>query len=412
MKTFTKKDILTIPNFMSFFRLLMVPFIIFFYLNFENKIYAIILILVSGATDILDGIIARKFNMVSNFGKIIDPLADKVTQGTLILCLISKFDLMWLVIGLFIFREIVMVVLGTFAIKFTGKVGSARWYGKAATVVLETSIMVLILFSDYFSEGLCNGIMYACCGAILAAMALYVWYYEKILIGEFSERLTTDTYLLIWKIIVALMWIGVIVFCLFYKDQISLETLKNHMPKHFVGGAVFMILLFAFKPLSMVLYSGLLFAVSGAFFSLRDALVINVIGVFVMVVVAYFLGNKFSSRNSIIEAGNSPLVERVKEGKRKGIFTISFLMRITRVFPGDMVGMYMGASNVNFLKYFLGSSLGLLPSVVTFTVMGNNIFDMSSPLFIGAACAELAISLISTLIYLITEKGKDIKQER
>ena len=89
-RIFNKKDILTIPNLLSLFRLLMIPVIVWLYVKEKNYYAAAAMVLISGATDIADGIIARKFNMISDFGKILDPMADKLTQGALIICLSFK----------------------------------------------------------------------------------------------------------------------------------------------------------------------------------------------------------------------------------------------------------------------------------------------------------------------------------
>ena len=85
-----KEDILTIPNFLSFFRILLIPVIAVLYSIYDSHIAAVVVIALSGLTDILDGKIARRFNMVSDFGKFIDPVADKLTQLAMILCLLAK----------------------------------------------------------------------------------------------------------------------------------------------------------------------------------------------------------------------------------------------------------------------------------------------------------------------------------
>ena len=88
MHRILKKDqILTIPNLLSIIRLLMIPLIIWLYCEAQQYGLAVIVILLSGLTDIVDGFIARKYHMVSDFGKILDPAADKLTQAALILCL-------------------------------------------------------------------------------------------------------------------------------------------------------------------------------------------------------------------------------------------------------------------------------------------------------------------------------------
>ena len=79
---FTKKDILTIPNLMTLFRVILIPFLILNYVKYQNYKATIIILILSGITDVGDGFVARKFNMVSDFGKFFDPVADKLTQAT------------------------------------------------------------------------------------------------------------------------------------------------------------------------------------------------------------------------------------------------------------------------------------------------------------------------------------------
>lgn len=90
----TKKDILTIPNALSMFRIILAVLIPFIYYkpDFEQKIPCLLtIVVISGLTDFLDGKIARRFHMISELGKILDPIADKVTQAVLLICLLSKF---------------------------------------------------------------------------------------------------------------------------------------------------------------------------------------------------------------------------------------------------------------------------------------------------------------------------------
>ena len=93
-KRFSKKNILTIPNLISLFRILLIPLIILLYCGKKHYTATIMVITISGASDIIDGKIARKFNMVSDVGKVLDPVADKLTQAALVICLIARYPWM------------------------------------------------------------------------------------------------------------------------------------------------------------------------------------------------------------------------------------------------------------------------------------------------------------------------------
>lgn len=137
--------IFTLPNMLSMLRLLMIPFIIWLAEAGEYW-WAFGMLLLSGATDVIDGWIARTFHLVSNFGKAIDPVADKLTQIAVMLCLLDmKY---WWVVGVLVFKEVTIGILTLTAIRKTRSVYSAGWYGKLCTVVIYLSMFVLILWKN------------------------------------------------------------------------------------------------------------------------------------------------------------------------------------------------------------------------------------------------------------------------
>ena len=180
---FSKHQILTVPNLLSLVRLILIPIIVWLY-SFEKNYYAAIgVILLSGATDIVDGWIARHFNMISDFGKALDPLADKLTQGTLLLCLLSKYELMCGMIVIFAFGEITKFTLGIIIAKKHDQVIGAKWYGKANTVVINMTMMLLILVPQMNKE-ISNALILLCGAIMIIAHALYFNLYIGILLKK------------------------------------------------------------------------------------------------------------------------------------------------------------------------------------------------------------------------------------
>lgn len=177
-----KEQLLTIPNLLSVVRLLLIPLIVWLYCARQEYELAVLIILLSGATDVVDGFIARRFHMVSDFGKILDPVADKLTQGALILCLTVKYKMMYALIGVFVVKELVMMILGVYTIRKKDAVNSAKWYGKATTVVIYAVMTVLILFPE-IPAAVANGMIAVCGGVILASLGLYANFYYKLLRG-------------------------------------------------------------------------------------------------------------------------------------------------------------------------------------------------------------------------------------
>ena len=140
-----------VPNILTIIRFLLIPIIIVF--AFQNNYIATIIILtISGITDILDGFIARKFNFITDFGKLMDPLADKATQVTLLAVLtIQKIIPIW-IIAIVLLKEFIMISGASF---LYGKelVVSSKWYGKLSTVLFYIAI-VCSLFTSYWNTSL------------------------------------------------------------------------------------------------------------------------------------------------------------------------------------------------------------------------------------------------------------------
>lgn len=143
-----KSRILTVPNLLSAFRLLLVPVIVWLYCGEENYPLTAGVLLLSGATDIADGFIARRFHMVSDLGKVLDPVADKLTQAAALICLLTRFPAVWWLLGVLVGKEIIMASMGIFVIRRTGVVHGAEWHGKLATCLIYAAIFLHIVWYD------------------------------------------------------------------------------------------------------------------------------------------------------------------------------------------------------------------------------------------------------------------------
>ena len=179
-KIFTKEQVFTIPNFLSFFRLILIPFIVIFYAIKKWYYLAVGTVILSGITDVADGYIARKFNMVSDFGKMFDPIADKLTQGALILCLAFKYKLMQIFVLLFAVKELLMFVMGAIVYKKDNSFNSARWYGKLNTVLIYFTVALLILLPN-INVVFANILIVCCMFTCMASLLLYALFYAGIL---------------------------------------------------------------------------------------------------------------------------------------------------------------------------------------------------------------------------------------
>ena len=143
-----KKDLLTIPNLLSLFRLVLIPIYMVIYLNAKDPTDYFIaagILAVSCLTDAIDGKIARHFNMISTVGKILDPLADKATQFTLIICLAVRNPVIWMLVILFVIKEGFQLIAGLLTLRKGKMLSGALISGKICTTVLFVSLIILIM---------------------------------------------------------------------------------------------------------------------------------------------------------------------------------------------------------------------------------------------------------------------------
>ena len=175
-----KKDLFTIPNWLSLFRLLLIPVYVVIYLQAEHiHDYAIAagILTVSCLTDLIDGKIARHFNMVSTLGKILDPLADKATQAALLICLALRHPILWLLVGIMVVKEGFQLLAGILALRRGKILTGALYTGKICTTVLFISLIFMVLMPNL--KPLHVNLLTAVDAAfLLVAFAHYVYVYH------------------------------------------------------------------------------------------------------------------------------------------------------------------------------------------------------------------------------------------
>lgn len=144
-----KRQIFTIPNLLSLFRLILIPIYVIIYIHAEidaDYYLAGGILAVSCLTDMIDGKIARHFNMISTLGKILDPIADKATQFTLLVCLAIEYPVLKLLAALFVVKEGFQLIAGGISWKKGKMLKGALLAGKICTTVLFLSLIVIVMF--------------------------------------------------------------------------------------------------------------------------------------------------------------------------------------------------------------------------------------------------------------------------
>ena len=177
---------LNIPNALSLIRIALVP--VFFSLYTRGRVLqAMAVLLLSAATDVLDGAIARRYDMVTDLGKVLDPVADKLIQGAMMLCAAARTPSAWLLLGLHVLRESCLSMVGLYVLRATGRVYGARWYGKVCTAAIYTVMIGLLAFPD-IPPRTANTAVLLCAVLIGLCLCLYLTRFMRILRGRGRER--------------------------------------------------------------------------------------------------------------------------------------------------------------------------------------------------------------------------------
>ncbi len=173
---FSKRDLWQIPNILCYIRFLLIPVFVILYIESEypkEYLRAAAVVMVSGITDFLDGFIARRFDMVTELGKLIDPLADKLTQASLIFVLVVKIKWMFLLLILFVIMQLFLLIAGLVMLKKNARLSGAKWFGKVSTTVFYLVMLVLVSYPT-LNTNIANLLMLVCGGFLLLSFLMYI----------------------------------------------------------------------------------------------------------------------------------------------------------------------------------------------------------------------------------------------
>lgn len=174
-----KSEYFSIPNIMGYFRILLIPVFLYLYYHAESTrdyVMSFVVLVVSYLTDFFDGKIARKFNMVTDFGKMLDPVADKLTQWSMAIAISFRIPIMIHFVVLFAMKEFYMGMMGLYIMKRFKKVNMAQMFGKISTALLDMGVLVL-LFSTNMALQTANTIIYCMMLVVILAWARYIVYH-------------------------------------------------------------------------------------------------------------------------------------------------------------------------------------------------------------------------------------------
>ena len=180
------KDLMTIPNAISFIRILLItPFVAFFvaakYIT-GNYIPAILILAISGVSDIFDGLIARKFHQESELGKVLDPLADKLTLIAVGICLIFIEPYVLPLMIIMVLKDVLMIIGGTIVINKGVIPPKSSWYGKASTFMFYVSVTMVVVMEifNYHNKTLSLSVLSLTAGMMIFSLVNYAIIFFKI----------------------------------------------------------------------------------------------------------------------------------------------------------------------------------------------------------------------------------------
>ncbi len=200
------------------------------------------------------------------------------------------------------------------------------------------------------------------------------------------------------RALVVAVWAAVIVLCVCNRDKISVDGIVSLSPGSTAVAVCLMLVLFALKSMTVVIYCGILYAASGILFPLPLALAVNYAGTAIMVTIPFYVGRGLGHEGMEHLVQKHPKLAFLSRSQDESGFTAAFFSRIIGLLPSDPISAYMGAAGLRYREYILGTMLGMTPSVAAFTVMGTSVHDVHSPAFLASVGCILAVSAVAVIV--------------
>ena len=175
-----KAEVFTIPNMLSLARIALIPPVISIYMH-GHYVAAGIILIASALTDSLDGFIARRFNQITSLGKVLDPIADKLTQFAVAICLCFSYTALIPLAIVLTAKELAMAVMGFLLLRRGQEPFSARWWGKIASFVFYISVIVIMIFGARISPALVWIIALIAISLLAYSLWRYIGIYRRLL---------------------------------------------------------------------------------------------------------------------------------------------------------------------------------------------------------------------------------------
>ena len=175
MKRWNKN--INIPNALTLLRIVLIIPFVYFFMN-GNILAAVACLVLSGLSDMFDGMIARRFNQFTELGKMLDPVADKLTQVTIVVCIAVEHPILIPLLAIFVIKELLMMAGAAYLVfKLKKRPSASKWYGKGATVMFYVSVTVIVGLKGIWNiESLPLSVTLLSITALMMLYALYEYF--------------------------------------------------------------------------------------------------------------------------------------------------------------------------------------------------------------------------------------------
>ena len=197
------------------------------------------------------------------------------------------------------------------------------------------------------------------------------------------------------NVLLAAVWAGIIIVCAVNLRDFSVEQVLSFTPESLLSASLIMCGLFFLKSLSIFIYSGILFTVNGIIFPMWFAIVMDAAGIAIMSTAPFFLGRRLGKRAIDAIKKKYPKFRELDRSGHENELLFTTILRLIHFLPSDIVSAFLGANNLTYGKYLLGSVLGVMPSAAMFSFMGTSVSEPGSPQFIFSTAVQIAIILFS-----------------
>ncbi len=194
--------------------------------------------------------------------------------------------------------------------------------------------------------------------------------------------------------------------------KIKVEQILAYTPDNALQAALVLIGLYAVKSLSVVFPLLVLYISAGVLFDVPIAILVNTAGLLVCISLPYWIG-RFSGKELVERLERKhPMIARMNAVKQGSELFFAFFLRVINMLPGDIVSMVLGASRMGYVGYMAGSLLGLMPTMLSATFLGESILTPMSPVFLISACTTILISIVSFLVWRHTRKRMEEEDKK